>query len=305
MRRCLHDAHCVAWSNRKPTREWKASLATDVLRNGASSQGDRHRRDHASWSRPGRVSRKRRAVCARASKPCSIWARVRGYREGENPARWRGHLDHLLPDRKRIARVVHHRALPYRVIPGLVAKLCIRTEIEARALEFVLLTAARERSLPCRLERGGSRCRHLDRSGRAHEKSARAPRAARSAAIAILERTPKERRHGPVFPNGARRGKTVTVIALWRLAQELSGGATTVHGLRSSFRDWAGEQTSFAREIIELALAHVVGGDTELAYRRGDMLEKRRPLMEAWASYCIGAPARAAATHSIGSRARG
>jgi integrase len=126
------------------------------------------------------------------------------------------------------------------------------------------------------------------------------------AAIAILERTPKERRHGPVFPNGARRGKTVTVIALWRLAQELSGGATTVHGLRSSFRDWAGEQTSFAREIIELTLAHVVGGDTELAYRRGDMLEKRRPLMEAWASYCTSTPAQASGNVTpIGSRAHG
>jgi integrase len=305
----FHAAHCASWSNRKHAREWLASLATHVLPElgglpvAAIGTAEIMRVLEPTWARiPETASRLRSRIEAVLD-----WARVHGYREGENPARWRGHLDHLLPDRKRVARVVHHRALPYRSVPDLVAKLRARTEIEARALELVLLTAARA-SEACRAD-----WHEIDLAARVwtvpaermkNRREHRVPLA--PAAVAILEQTPPDRRHGPVFPNGARRGKAVTVIALWRLAQELSGGATTVHGLRSSFRDWAGEQTSFAREIIELALAHVVGGDTELAYRRGDMLEKRRPLMEAWASYCASAPAQASGNITpIGSRARG
>jgi integrase len=304
-----HDAHCASWSNRKHAREWKASLATHVLPEigalpvAAIGTAEIMRVLEPAWTRiPETASRLRSRIEAVLD-----WARVHGYRAGENPARWRGHLDHLLPDRKRVARVVHHRALPYRAIPDLVANLRARTGIEPRALEFVLLTAARANEA-CRAD-----WHEIDLAARiwtvpaARMKNRREHRVPLApAALAILERTPQERRHGPVFPNGTRRGKTVTVIALWRLAQELSGGATTVHGLRSSFRDWAGEQTSFAREIIELALAHVVGGDTELAYRRGDMLEKRRPLMNAWASYCTGTPAQASGNVTpIGGRAHG
>ena len=112
------------------------------------------------------------------------------------------------------------------------------------------------------------------------------------AARAVLEKTPPDRRYGHIFPNAAERGKTatVTVIALWRLTQQQTDGAATTHGLRSSFRDWAGEQTNFPREVAEMALAHSVGSDTEQAYRRGDLLRKRRLLMEAWAKYCASAP---------------
>jgi integrase len=305
----FHAAHCASWSNRKHAREWLASLKAHAfpeiggLPVAAIGTAEIMRVLEPAWTTVSETASRLRSRI----EAVLDWARVHGYRTGENPARWKGHLDHLLPDRKRVARVVHHRALPYRAIPDLVAKLRTRTEIEAHALEFVLLTAARA-SEAC-----GADWHEIDLAARIwtvpaermkNRREHRVPLA--PTAITILERTPNERQHGPVFPNGARRGKTVTVIALWRLAQELSGGATTVHGLRSSFRDWAGEQTSFAREIIELALAHVVGGDTELAYRRGDMLEKRRPLMEAWASYCAGTPAQVSANVTpIGSRVHG
>src|SRR5262249_34511444 len=117
------------------------------------------------------------------------------------------------------------------------------------------------------------------------------------AARAVLERTPRERRQGHVFPNATRGGKPVTVIGLWRLTQELTGGAATTHGFRATFRDWAAEQTAFAREVAELALAHRVGDDTEQAYLRGDLLKKRRQLMEVWAD-----TARALQLHPTGAR---
>jgi integrase len=112
------------------------------------------------------------------------------------------------------------------------------------------------------------------------------------AARAVLERTQPERPQGYLFPNATRRDKPVTVIGLWRLTQELTGGAATTHGFRATFRDWAAEQTAFAREVAELALAHRVGDDTEQAYLRGDLLKKRQ-LMEAWACYRVAsAPLR-------------
>jgi integrase len=288
-------AHCAGWSNRKHAKEWLSSLATHVfpaiggLPVSAIDTGHVVRALEPAWTKiPETASRLRSRIEAVLD-----WARVHGYRgDGANPARWRGHLDHLLPDRKRVARVVHHKALSYRDVPHFVRKLRARDEIEARALEFVLLTAARAG------EACGPTWEEIDLAAGVWTVSAERMKNKREhrvplapAAYAILERTPRERRHGFIFPNGAGRGKHVSVISLWRLAQELTEGRTTVHGLRSTFSDWVGEQTSFPRELAELALAHVVGTDAEQAYRRGDMLEKRRELMAAWAIYCTSAPA--------------
>jgi integrase len=236
------------------------------------------------------------------------WARVHGYRgDGANPARWRGHLDHLLPDRKRLARVKHHAALPYRDAPAFMGKLLERDDIEARALAFVLLTAARAGEV-C-----GADWREIDLAHRLWSIPAERMKGRRehrvplsAAASTLLEQTPPDHRRGYVFPSATRPGKPVTVIALWRLAQEVTDAATTVHGLRSTFRDWAAEQTNFPREVAEMALAHVVGDEAELAYRRSDLLRKRQALMEAWASYCTGTPAQVSGNVMlIGRRARG
>ena len=284
------QAHCASWTNRKHAREWKASLATHVLPEigalavAAIDTAQVLRVLQPAWTAiPETASRLRSRI-----ESVLDWARVHGYREGDNPARWRGHLDHLLPARKKLARVKHHAALPYRELPAFMRRLRERDDVEARALEFVILTAARAGEAVAAdwseidWADGGTWIVPPERMKARREHRVPLSKAAR----AVLERTPRERRQGYLFPNAARSGKPVTVIGLWRLTQELTGGAATTHGFRATFRDWVAEQTAFAREVAELALAHRVGDDTEQAYLRGDLLKKRRQLMEIWAKYC-------------------
>jgi integrase len=310
--RAYHESHCAGWSNRKHAREWLASLKMHVFPAiGALPVADIDtaavlRVLEPAWTRiPESASRLRSRIEAVLD-----WARVHGYRTGENPARWRAHLANVLPARKQVARVQHFAALLYRDIPAFARKLRERDDVEARALQFLLLTAARAGEV-C-----GADWSEIDQYGRegwtwgiagARMKSRREHRVPLSkAARVVLERTPPDRRHGPIFPNPAGRGRTVTVIALWRLTQDLTDGAATTHGLRSSFRDWAGEATAFPREVAEMALAHRVGDDTEQAYLRGDLLRKRRQLMEAWARHCASVPAeKSDNVASIGGRTRG
>jgi integrase len=214
-------------------------------------------------------------------------ARARGYRQGENPARWRGHLDKLLPKRTTLSRG-HHTALPYENVAAFIGRLRGHQSesIAACALEFAILTAARTGEVR------GANWDEIDldkaiwtipaarmKSSRAH----RVPLSTRS--VAILKAMAKANDgHGFVFPGG-RRGKPLSEMALGMVLRRL-GAEVTVHGFRSSFRDWAGNETNFPREIAEAALAHVVGDKAEQAYRRGDALEKRREVMAAWARYC-------------------
>ncbi len=214
-------------------------------------------------------------------------ARARGLRSGENPARWRGHLDHLLPRRQKLTRG-HHAALPYDEVPAFVAALHHREAVAALALEFLILTAARSGEVL------GARWSEIDLSTRiwlvpgARMKAGRDHRVPLShRAVAILESVRDlsggiDPNPAPVFPGS--NGRPLSSMALAMLLRRM-GVNKTVHGFRSSFRDWAGEVSSFPREIAEGALAHTVGDATERAYRRGDALEKRRKLMEAWASY--------------------
>ena len=289
-----HAAHCAGWTNQKHAREWKASLATHVLPEIGTlpvaeiDTAAVMRVLEPAWTQDPGDGR----AAALPHREVLDWARVRGYREGENPARWRGHLDHLLPARKKLARVKHHAALPYRELPAFMRRLRERDEVEARALEFVILTAARAGEAVAAdwseidWADGGTWIVPPERMKARREHRVPLSKAAR----AVLERTPRERRQRHIFPNATQSGKPVTVIGLWRLTQELTGGPATTHGFRATFRDWAAEQTAFAREVAELALAHRVGDDTEQAYLRGDLLEKRRQLMEAWARYCHSAP---------------
>jgi integrase len=212
------------------------------------------------------------------------WARARGYRDGENPARWRGHLDHLLPARAKVARVQHHPALPYAEIGAFMAKLRDDDSIPARALEFVTLTAARLGEVL------GATWSEIDLANRVWivpaarmkmGKEHRVPLS--SAAIAVLK-SMQAIRHGElVFPGAKER--PITRLAVLRVVKRLAGDVTT-HGLRSTFRDWAAEQTAFPAELAEMALAHSVGSTVEAAYRRSDLFDKRRKLMDAWAAFC-------------------
>jgi integrase len=218
------------------------------------------------------------------------WAKVQGYRNGENPAQWRGHLDHLLPSRTKVRRVRHHSALPFAEIPAFMGELRARSDLAARVLEFLVLTAARsgeargvrwdEISLD---QRTWIIPGHRMKGGREH----RVPLATR--AVAILKEMADVRLSDFVFP-GLSANRPISNFGMRLLVHELRPGVT-IHGFRSSFRDWAAETTSFPNHVVEMALAHAITDGTEAAYRRGDLFEKRRKLMEAWANYCARAPA--------------
>jgi integrase len=214
-------------------------------------------------------------------------AKAKGYRAGENPARWRGHLSHLLPKRQKLTRG-NHAAMPYADVPAFLTKLREQDNVGAWALEFTILTATRSGEVY------GARWPEFDKSakvwtlppertkaGRAH----RVPLCDR--ASVLLERLEKAKTCEFVFPS-PRGEKKLSHVAMAKAMRRAGAENATVHGFRSAFRDWAGNETHFPREVAEAALAHVVGDKAEQAYRRSDALEKRRALMEAWAAHCDG-----------------
>lgn len=212
-------------------------------------------------------------------------AKAKGYRSGENPARWRGHLDHLLPARAKLTRG-HHAAMPFQEVPEFIARLREQTAIAPLALEFAILTAARTGEVL------GASWEEIDLdkaiwtvpAGRM--KAARVHRVPLSKrAVAILAEMRKIAEEGYVFP-GQQPSKPLSSMSLIAVLRRMKLGHFTPHGFRSAFRDWCGECTSFPREVAEAALAHTLSDKTEAAYRRGDALEKRRKLMEAWANHC-------------------
>jgi integrase len=214
------------------------------------------------------------------------WAKVRGFRAGENPARWRGHLDVLLPARNKVRQVGHHAALPYSEIGAFMAALRDRQGTATRALEFAILTAARTSEVL------GAGLEEINLQGRVwtvppdRMKAGREHRVPLSRdAVALLKKV-RGSAEGLVFP-GERRGKPLSNMAMLMVLRRMGRTDLTAHGFRSTFRDWAAECTSFPREVAEAALAHVVGDKVEAAYRRGDLFEKRRRLMEAWARHCV------------------
>jgi integrase len=222
------------------------------------------------------------------------WATVYGHRpRGDNPARWRGHLDQVLPKRRQIAPVTHLKALPYAELPSFMTELRARQSNAARALEFTILTAARTSEVL------GARWSEIDldnqlwivpsnrmKAGKEH----RVPLA--PAAIALLRALPHEKGNDRVFVGPATDGG-FSDMAMARVLERMRRDVT-VHGFRSTFSDWAHERTAHANHTIELSLAHSPGNQVEKAYRRGDLFDKRRRLMEEWARNC-SSPAQAAA----------
>ena len=213
-------------------------------------------------------------------------AKAKGLRTGENPASWRGHLDQLLPKRRRLTRG-HHAAMAYEQMPEFMQRLRGRIADAARALEFTVLTAARSG------EALGALWSEIDldkrvwtvpsarmKAGREH----RVPLSPRAASI--LAEADENQRSGLVF-KGAKADRPLSSMAMAMLLRRMHVDVT-VHGFRSAFRDWASETTGFAHEACEMALAHAIANKAEAAYRRGDLFEKRRLLMEAWADYCAG-----------------
>lgn len=211
------------------------------------------------------------------------YARVRKLRSGENPALWKGNLIHLLPPRPKLQRG-HMRAMPYQDVPAFMVKLSASKGMSARALEFTILTVARETmTLEATWREIAGDLWELD-AQRMKEKAFRQPLSAGALAVLAKVRPEESRPNDLVFPS--QRGGVMSNMAMDMLLRDLAP-PWTPHGMRSTFRDWAGDETDFAREVIEECLAHSVGDETERAYRRGDALKKRRTVLEAWSVYCL------------------
>ena len=228
-------------------------------------------------------------------------AKARGYRDGENPARWRGHLDKILPARSRVREVEHLAALPYTELPAFLANLRTREAIAGRALEFLILTTARTGEVI------GARWSEIDLLDKTwavpatRMKAHREHRVPLSARVLTILQDMQASRQGNddnayVFP-GPKRGKPLSNMAFLMLLRRMELKNLTVHGFRATFKTWASERTSFQNEIAEAALAHVIGDKVEQAYRRGDLFEKRRRLMQQWATFCATAAAEQSKTN--------
>jgi integrase len=213
------------------------------------------------------------------------WARVRGYRTGENPARWRGHLQILLGGgaRKRVVR--HHAALPFEEMPRFMAELRTRDGTASRALEFAILTAARTSEVLGATKNevdAATRTWAVPASRMKANKEHKVPLVARALAIAAaIQNNPGHY----LFPS-TKPGKSLSDMALLAVLKRMNRGDLTVHGFRSTFRDWAAERTDYPREVVEMALAHTIESKVEAAYRRGDLFEKRKRLMNDWEEFC-------------------
>jgi integrase len=213
------------------------------------------------------------------------WATVRGFRSGENPARWKGHIEHVLPARDRIAKKNHHAALPYIALPAFMSELRKREGVAAKALEFTILTAARTGEVTGATwdeinfaERTWTIPAGRIKGGREHK----VPLSAE--ALHILRSIPTEASNKFVFI-GMRTGG-ISNMAMASVLSRMDRKDVTVHGFRSTFRDWAAERTNYPNHVVEMALAHVIGNKVEAAYRRGDLFEKRARLMADWSMYC-------------------
>ena len=287
-------AHEAAWRNPKHRQQWTNTLATYVspvigqLPVAAVDTGLVLKVVEPIWSKkPETASRVRGRI-----EVVLDWAKVRGYRDGENPARWRGHLDHLLPAKSKVRKVEHHAALPYAQVGAFMVGLREQPGIGARALEFLILTATRTG------ETLGAIWNEVDIAARlwtipaARMKAGKDHRVPLSdAALTVLKQMHAIRHSDYVFPGGRDR-RPLSEMALLMLLRRMERGNVTAHGFRSTFRDWAAERTSSPREVAEAALAHAIPDAVEAAYRRGDLFDKRRKLMAAWAEYCAKRPAR-------------
>lgn len=281
----VQESLSAGFRNEKHRAQWKSTLETyaapiRALRVDAIDTADILTCLRPIWTtKPETASR----VRGRIEKVLDA-ARAKGFRTGENPARWRGHLDHLLPKQSKLSRG-HHGALPYETVPAFLEKLRKRDGVSTLALEFAILTAARSGEVM------GARWGEIDLNAKVWTVPAARMKAGREHRVPLTGRaleilaTMCEARTGDyVFP-GAKPGRPLSVMALEMALRRVGKQNATVHGFRSSFRDWAGNETSFPRELAEQALAHVIGDKAEQAYRRSDALERRRELMEAWARY--------------------
>ncbi len=284
-------AHKPSWRNKKHAAQWEATLATyafPVIGNlpaGAVDTARVMRILEPIWTtKPETASRLRGRI-----ERILDWATVRGYRTGDNPARWRGHLSALLPAKSKVRTVKHHKALPYTDIPAFMADLRQRKGIAAQALQFAILTSARSGEVrEMTWDEISGECWTVPAERMKAGKEHRVPLGAPT--LTILEAMKAHSESGYVFP-GAKPKRPMSDMTLTAVLKRM-GQDVTAHGFRSTFRDWVSEQTAYPGEVAESALAHTQKDKVEAAYRRGDLFEKRRRLMSAWADYCEQSPAK-------------
>ncbi|TPK84179.1 DUF4102 domain-containing protein [Mesorhizobium sp. B2-4-13] len=288
----LDEDRMASWKNAKHRAQWQMTLGDAYckylgqMKVSAIETADVLKVLKPIWStKPETASRLR----GRIERVLSF-AKMRGWRSGENPAMWRGHLDAILPKPEKLKRRGHHRAMVYQNVPAFIRRLREASGMDAKVLEFTILTAARSG------ETVNATWDEVDfeqkvwtvpanrmKAGRKHEVPL-SPRA-----IALLRSLPR-RSDNPYVFSGLRKGRSISAASMemllrrWELKDQ-----TTIHGFRSCFRDWTGDCTTFPREVAEAALAHVVGDKAEQAYRRGTALERRRKLMTAWADFLASA----------------
>jgi integrase len=280
------------WKNPKHIWQWRASLETFVYPVFGDLPVQAIETSHVLKAlEPIWLEKTETATRVRGRIEAVLnYATAHGHRIGENPARWRGHLDHLLPRSEKIAAVKHQPSMPYREIPAFMVLLRRETRTPAMALQFTILTAARSGEvLLCPWDEidldnalwtiPGKRMK----GGKIHRVPLRPP------AIEILHAMKANSNGNPyVFP-GRKDRQPLSDQTMLKVLEKMGRDDVSVHGFRSSFRDWCAEQTSFPREVCEAALAHVNGDKTEAAYFRSDLLERRRELMQAWADHAFSA----------------
>ena len=278
----------IGWHNPKHRQQWRNTLAAyafpvlgdkpvDVI-----GTDDVLRVLQPLWQAKSETASRLRGRMERVLD----WARVKKFRHGENSARWRNHLENLLPKPSEVRAVRHFAALPWRDLPAFMDDLRGRVGVAARALEFAILTAARSgevRAMPWS-EVAGDVWKVPAERMKAKSKH-RVPLSPRACAVLELMRRFGFEPDRLVFP-GMRAGKPMSDMTLGAVLKRMRYSSLTVHGFRSTFRDWAAESTNYPHEVCEQALAHTLSNTVEAAYRRGDLLEKRRPLMDEWAAYC-------------------
>jgi integrase len=284
--RAYFDAHERSWKNAKHRAQFLSTLTTYVfpkigkLSVAVIDTGLVLKCIEPLWeAKTETANRVRRRI-----ESVLDWATVRSYRTGDNPARWKGHLSEALPARERIQKTEHHAALQFDQLPAFMTAIAGREGIAARALEFAILTAARTGEVT------GATWGEINltektwtvpavriKGGKEH----RVPLSDR--AVELLTALPHERGNAYVFI-GMRSGG-LSSEAMAAVLKRMDRDDITVHGFRSTFRDWAAERTAYPNHVVEMALAHTVGNKVEAAYRRGDLFDKRRHLMAEWARY--------------------
>lgn len=293
------DNHELEWKNEKHTAQWRATFdkkttAINDLPVSAIDTAHVLKVLQPIWQRtPETASRVRMRIEAVLS-----YATVAEYRSSDkdNPARWRGHLKHMLAAKSKVqkkkrentGKSEHFKAIPYAELPAFMANLRANNSVSARALEWTILTAARTN------ETTGATFPEVDQSKRTWTIPATRMKAGKEHIVPLSDRAmqllgpPTD--DGYLFPS-AQVSRPLSNMAMLELVRGIRGHGYTVHGFRSTFRDWCREQTNFPREIAELALAHANKDKTEAAYARGGAIERRRRLMDAWAEYCVSGAA--------------